>query len=91
MTVNFVSFDCINDQENEDMKLHTEQELSVEDSFSKQSPSDFGLECKSINSNKNAISLIMQSQPMQISDDGLRELIRSLTNEQRKAFEMVFC
>ena len=91
MTVNFVSFDCINDQENEDMQLDTEQELSVEDSFSKQSPSDFGLECKSINSNKNAISLIMQSQPMQISDDGLRELIRSLTNEQRKAFEMVFC
>ena len=80
---NIGSFDCINDQENEDMQLDTEQELSVEDSFSKQSPADFGLECKSISSNKNGISLIMQNQPTEVSDDGLRELIRSLTNEQR--------
>jgi len=52
---NIVSFDCINDQENEDIELDTEQGLSVEDSFSKQSPADFGLDCKSINSNKNGI------------------------------------
>ena len=73
------------------MQLDTEEELSVEDSFSKQSPADFGLECKSINTNKNGISLIMQNQPTEVSDDGLRELIRSLTNEQRQAFDMVFC
>ena len=69
---------AINDQENEDMQLDTEEELSVEDSFSKQSPADFGLECKSINTNKNGISLIMQNQPTEVSDDGLRELIRPL-------------
>ena len=82
------SFDCINDQENADMQLDTEEELSEEDSVSEQLPSDLGVESIS-NRQKGETVLTMHNEPAEISDDQLRESVRSLNNEQRQAFDIV--
>ena len=82
------SFDCINDQENEDIQLDAEEEQS-EDCFNEQLPSHFDVQCQSTK-NKNRMSLIIHNQPSEVSDDELRESVRLLTSEQREAFDVVF-
>lgn len=82
------SFDCINDQENEDIQIDTEEEHS-EDCFNEQLPSHFDVQCQSTK-NKNGMSLIIHNQPSEVSDDQLCKSVRSLTSEQREAFDIVF-
>ena len=52
-------------------------------------PSHFDVQCQS-DKNKNGMSLIIHNQPSEVADDQLHESVRSLTNEQREAFDIVF-
>ena len=83
------SFDSLNDQENEDLHLDMHSNSnSEEESFNKQEASHL-----SSNSNSELAStrptLACHIQPNEISDDLLRESVRSLNIEQRAAYDLL--
>lgn len=85
------SFDALTDQENEDFQLDMQTNVESDDeSFSEQILSHLAP-----NSNTDHVSTIPTTtsyvQPGEISDDLLREYIRSLNEKQRIAFDTVLC
>ena len=79
------SFDSLNDQENDDLHLDMRGNNyceSEEESFNKQVPSH--LASKSNSGHMSAVPTISSHiQPTEISDDFLRESVRSLNSKQR--------
>lgn len=82
------SFDPINDQENSDLQIETQNtdDTLPEESFNEQSPSDLGSSSDCGQQVSQAISTY--TQPTEISDDMLRYNIRSLNEKQRSAFNI---
>ena len=83
------SFDPINDGENSDLQIETQNTdyTLPEESFDKQSPSDLGSSFDSSQQVSQAISTY--TQPTEISDDMLRYNARSLNEKQRSAYNIV--
>ena len=81
------SFDSLNDQENDDLHLDVRGNCeSEEESFNKQVPSH--LASKSNSGHMSAVPTISSHiQPTEISDDFLRESVRSLNSKQRIAYD----
>ena len=82
------SFDPINDQENSDLQIETQNTdyTLPEESFNEQSPSDLGSSSDSSQQVSQAISTY--TQPTEISDDMLRYNVRSLNEKQRSAYNI---
>ena len=80
------SYDPFADQENADIQLEAEGE-SLEESFNEQPPSHLGGSSQSEQYGQTGISL--HHQPTEISDDQLRESVRSLNEKQRQAYDIV--
>ena len=85
---NIHSFDPINDQENSDLQIETQNtdDTLPEESFNEQSPSDLGSSSDSSQQVSQAISTY--TQPTEISDDMLRYNVRSLNEKQRSAYNI---
>ena len=83
------SFDPINDQENSDLQIETQNTdyTLPEESFNEQSPSDLGSSSDSSQQVSQAISTY--TQPTEISDDMLRYNVRSLNEKQRSAYNIL--
>ena len=83
------SFDPINDQENSDLQIKTQNTdfTLPEESFNEQSTSDLGSSSDSSQQVSQAISTY--TQPTEISDDMLRYNARSLNEKQRSAYNIV--
>ena len=82
------SFDPINDQENSDLQIETQnsEDTFPEESFSEQSPSDLGSSSDSSPQVFQQISAY--TQPTEISDDMLCNNVRSLNEKQRSAYNI---
>ena len=82
------SFDPINDQENSDLQIETQNTdfTLPEESFNEQSTSDLGSSSDSSQQVSQAISTY--TQPTEISDDMLRYNVRSLNEKQRSAYNI---
>ena len=81
------SFDSLNDQENEDLKFHMQgNDENDEESFNEQAPLHLAF-----NSNSACPSAVPTVacflQPTEISDDFLRDSVRSLNTKQRIAYK----
>ena len=86
----FQSYDPINDQENEDLQsqLLVDQESSNNEESFNNLPSDhLGYVQNSNESSPTAVATYIQ--PSEISDDDLRQSVRTLNIEQCKAYDMV--
>ncbi|CAB4039510.1 ATP-dependent DNA helicase PIF1 [Paramuricea clavata] len=74
------SYDSINDQENSDLRDETPIVSDVNESFNQQQPSHLD----STQSNQQSSGTVTyHNQPSEISDDELRQSVRSLNPEQR--------
>ena len=83
------SFDSLNDQENEDLQLDMQSNVeSDEESFNEQIISHLSSNSSSDKVSTNA-TITSYVQPREISDDLLREHIRSLNKKQRIAYDSV--
>ena len=80
------SYDSFGDQENEDIQLEAQDE-SLELSFNEQQPSHPGRSSQTEQPGQTGISV--HHQPAEISDDQLRESIRSLNEKQCQAYDIV--
>ena len=81
------SYDSINDQENADLQSEFQDDLASGESFNEQLPSHLA---SSSQSDQHATQgITMHNQPLEISDDKLREAVRSLNNRQRYAYDIV--
>ena len=82
------SFDPINDQENSDLQIETQNTdyTLPEESFNEQSPSDLGSSSDSSQHVSQATSTY--TQPTEISDGMLRYNVRSLNEKQRSAYNI---
>ena len=80
------SFDTINNQENSDLQDGVKNISDLNESFNEQQPSDLD----STHSNEHASgTTTYHNQPSAISDDELRQSVRSLNPEQRYAYDIV--
>ena len=80
------SYDSINDQENSDLRDETPIVSDVNESFNQQQPSHLD----STQSNQQSSGTVTyHNQPSEISDDELRQSVRSLNPEQRCAYDIV--
>ena len=82
------SCDCINDQENDDLHSQIQDNIMEEESFNEQLPGHLDF---SNNSDQDQCGgmIISYNQPSEISDDKLRECVRSLNSRQRYAYDIV--
>ena len=82
------SYDCLNDQENDDMHSEVKDYSIEEETFNKQLPAH--LDSASNNTKESQSSgIISYNQPSDISDDAMRECVRSLNSRQRCAYDIV--
>ena len=81
------SYDSINDQENEDVQCQL-GDNSAPDELYQQSPAHLAATC-SDESQQTSSGVIVHNQPSDISDDLLRESVRSLNSKQRYAYDIV--
>lgn len=82
------SYDAINDQENEDLQSQIQDNSNHDESFNTQ-PSEH-LSPQTISQQQNPGGAITTYiQPLEISDDDLRQNVRSLNSEQRYAYNKV--
>ncbi len=80
------SFDCMNDQENSDVQDELPNDSDPKKSFNEQQPGDLD----PTQSNEPSTGTITyHNQPSEISDDELRQSVRSLNAEQRCAYDIV--
>ena len=84
------SFDPINDQENSDLQIETQnlQDTLPEESFNEQSPSDLHIGSSSDSSPQVSQAISTYTQPTEISDDMLCNNVRSLNEKQRSAYNI---
>ena len=84
------SFDPINDQENSDLQIETQnlQDTLAEESFNEQSPSDLHVGSSSDSSPQEYEAISTYTQPTGISDDMLCNNVRSLNEKQRSAYNI---
>ena len=84
------SFDPINDQENSDLQIETQnlQDTLPEESFNEQSPSDLHVGSSSDSSPQVSQAISTYTQLTEISDDMLRNNVRSLNEKQRSAYNI---
>ena len=74
----------MNDQENEDVQYEESGQPDVMQF--QQSPADIG---PSSNHQRSILHLMVHNQPLEISDDALRESVRCLNDKQRSAYNIV--
>ena len=87
---NLHSYDSLNDQENADIQSGLEADESLDESFHEQLPEHLAPSLHiSGQSNQPPNAIVAHSHPSDISDDSLRESVRSLNNRQRHAFNTV--
>ena len=79
------SYDAINDQENEDLQSQLQDNSNDDESFSNL-PAEH-LVGNTTNDNSTTGAIATYIQPSEISDDDLRESVRSLNTEQRLAYD----
>ena len=79
------SYDPINDQENTDLQDEMQDEPNPHESFNEQIPSH--LDPTQSNQNTNPGVVTSYNRPTDISDDILRQTVRSLNFEQRHAYD----
>ena len=83
---NIHSYDFINDQENADLQDELQNDQEPNEIFNEQQHSDLD----PIQSNEPSMGIISyQNEPSEITDDKLRQSIRSLSPEQRFAYNIV--
>jgi DNA replication protein DnaC len=82
-----ISYDSLNDQENADIRVNANEGDSSEESFNEQSSAHFSKTTDSRQQQNPGISV--HQQPSDISDDLLRESVRSLNKKQRLAYDTV--
>ena len=83
---NIHSYDSINDQENADIQDELPNVQDPNEIFNEQQPSDLD----PLQSNEPSMGIISyHNQPSEITDDELRQSIRSLNPEQRYAYNIV--
>ena len=85
---NLHSYDSLNDQENADMQCHLEGDVPLDESFHAQLPEHLA-QSFFAHSNQSSNAIVAYSHPSDISDDLLRESVRSLNSKQRHAFNTV--
>ena len=84
------SFDPMNDQENSDLQIETQnlQETLPEESFNEQSPSDLHVGSSSDSSPQESQAISTYTQPTGISDDMMCNNVRSLNEKQRSEYNI---
>ena len=83
---NIYSYDSINNQENADLQVEMQDDPNPHESFNEQLPSH--LDPIQSNQNINPGVITSYNRPTDISDDILRQTIRSLNIEQRHACDV---
>ncbi len=86
---NIHSYDSINDQENADLLNEVQDDSFPHESFHEQLPSHLGSTQWSENTSPGPISF--HNRPTDISDDILRQNVRSLNVQQRHAYNTFLC
>ena len=81
------SYDSFGAQENADIQLEIQDESLPEESFDEQQPSHLGDSSQTELHGQTGIS--MPHQPAEISDDQLRQSVRSLNKKQCQAYAIV--
>ena len=81
------SYDCMNDQENADLQSEEQGDSVPNESFNEQLPKH--LVSSSETENNSNLGITMYNQPTEISDDELRECVRSLNKRQRYAYDII--
>ncbi|XP_068758167.1 uncharacterized protein [Montipora capricornis] len=81
------SYDSMNDQENADLQSEEQDDSAPNESFNEQLPTH--LVSSSESENNSNVGITMYNQPTEISDDELRECVRSLNKRQRYAYDII--
>ena len=81
------SYDSMNDQENADLQSEEQDDSAPNESFNEQSPTH--LVSSSETENHSNLRITSYHQPTEISDDKLRECVRSLNKRQRCAYDII--
>ena len=79
------SYDAINDPENEDLQSQIHDQLSDAESFHIQSSQHLDPQTSNVQAPGGAIT--SYNQPLDISDDELRQSVRSLNTQQRHVYD----
>ena len=74
--------------ENAEIQLEFQDESSVDEVFNEQVPSELAVNIQTTE-NRSPSAITMYNQPTEISDDQLRQSVRSLNKMQRKAYNRV--
>lgn len=82
------SYDSLNDQENADLHSEIQDELMPEESFNSQSPLHLASTSSQTDQHSN-IRTTTYNQPAEISDDHLRQCVRTLNKRQQYAYDIV--
>ena len=82
------SYDSLNDQENADLHSEIQDELMPEESFNSQSPLHLASTSSQTDQHSN-IRITTYNQPAEISDDHLRQCVRTLNKRQQYAYDIV--
>ena len=81
------SYDSMNDQENGDLQLPEQDDSVPNESFNEQLPTH--LVSSSETENDSNPGMATYNQPTEISDDELRECVRSLNKRQCYAYDIL--
>ena len=84
------SYDSLNDQQNEDMQTEWQDNSPLDESFNEQPPEHLAQAVNPVQSREPGSGVVSHNQPSDISDDILRESVRSLNSQQRCAYDTVF-
>ena len=82
------SYDSLNDQENEDLHSEMQDDSMPEESFNEQLPLHLASTSDQTEQH-STLGITTHNQPTQISDDELRQCVRSLNKRQRYAYDIV--
>ena len=83
------SYDSLNDQQNEDMQTEWQDNSPLDESFNEQPPEHLAQAVNPVQSRELGSGVVSHNQPSDISDDILRESVRSLNSQQRCAYDTV--
>ena len=81
------SYDSLNDQQNEDMQSEWQDKSPLDKSFNEQPPEHLAQAVNPVQSREPGSGVVSHNQPSNISDDILRESVRSLNSQQRCAYD----